>query len=75
MAEEKKPTLKELLERHNISYLEFYEHCVEVSTEEINATCNHNVCTRTGITKMIAWVNKHANTSYTIEDVYVEEMY
>ena len=75
MAQEEKPTFRELLARHNISYLEFYQQCLEVPTEDINVLYNHDLCTQSGLTNMIAWVNKHVNTSYTIEDVYVKEMY
>jgi hypothetical protein len=73
--EKKKPTLKELLARHNIAFTHFYEYCMEVPTEDINMMYNHHTCTRTGILKMIAFINKQAGTAYTPEDVYIAKMY
>jgi hypothetical protein len=72
---EKKLTLKELLERHNIPYTEFYEFCLEVPTEDIHVMYRYHTCTRPGIEKMLTFINKRANTVYTPEDVYITKMY
>ena len=73
--EEKKPTFKEILQRHAITYFYFYEHCMNVPTEDINALYNHNVCVRSRGEQMIAFLNKEAGTSYTLDDIYLAKMY
>jgi hypothetical protein len=75
MSEAKNPTLKELLKRHNISFEEFYEFCDEVPTEDISIMYKHNRCTKTGVQRMLAFINKWAGTSYTIEDIFIERMF
>ncbi len=75
MKNEGKPTFKELLEKHDIDFHYFYENCLEVPTEEISIMYTSSICTRSGIAKMLIWVNNHAHTSYTTEDIYIAQMY
>lgn len=72
---EQKPTLKELLERHNISYEEFYERCLEVPTADIKMMYQYHICTKAGLQKMIEFINRRAGTLYKVEDVEVAKMY
>ena len=72
---EKKPTLKELLQRHNIPYTEFYELCLEVPTEDIIVMYKYHTCTRPRLEKMLKFINSRAGTAYTVEDVHVAKMY
>jgi hypothetical protein len=74
MSAVRKPTFKELLKRHNITYMEFYEYCDNVPTEDISIMYRHNRCTKSGAQKMLAFINKWAGTSYTIDDVFIEKM-
>lgn len=75
MPEQKKSTFRELLEKHRISYNCFYEQCLEVPTEDITVMYHHHTCTRSGIEKMLSFINKQAGTMYTIEDVYIVKLY
>jgi hypothetical protein len=74
MSEAKKPTLKELLKRHDITYIEFYEFC-QVPTEDISIMYRHNQGTKTRIQRMLAFINDRAKTSYTIDDIFIEKMF
>jgi hypothetical protein len=73
MPEEKKPTLKDLLKRHDISYEEFYEFC-QVPTEDISVMYRHNWGTKTRIEKMLTFINDWAKTLYTIDDIFIERI-
>lgn len=72
---ERKPTFKELLEKHRITYFYFYEHCLHVSTAEIDAIYRDSVATRGGIEKAIAFINEEAGTNYTLADIHMEKIY
>jgi hypothetical protein len=74
MPKTSKPTLKELLKRHNISYAAFYEFC-QVLTEDISVMYRHNRCTKASLEKMLAFINDCAKTSYTVDDIFVERMF
>jgi hypothetical protein len=74
MPEISKPTLKELLKRHDITYAEFYQLC-QVPTEDIHIMYRHNRGTKMRIQKMLAFINEWAKTSYTIDDIFVDKMF
>ena len=70
-----KPTIKELLDRHNITYFEFYEHCTDVPSDVIDVMYKQNTCIRKHGERMIAFINREAGTSYTLDDVFTKEVY
>ena len=70
-----KPTFKELLDRHHISFSQFYETCVMVPTEDIAVLYHYDMCLARNLQKMIAHVNSLTQQSYTTEDVYIKQMY
>jgi len=70
-----KPTFKELLDRHHISFSQFYETCVTVPTEDIAALYHYDMCLASNLQKMIAHVNTLTQQSYTPEDVHIKQMY
>jgi hypothetical protein len=75
MSGDKKPTFKDLLEKHHISFSQFYETCIRVPTEDINVLYLYNACFAPNLQRMITHLNLLAQQSYTVEDVYVEQMY
>jgi len=75
MARENKPTFKELLDQHRITYFYFYAHCLRVPTTEIDAIYRDSVATRGGIEKAIAFLNEEVGTNYTLEDIHMEKIY
>ena len=75
MPESKKYTLKELLEKHDIAYVELYEFCDKARTEHIQMLYSHNVCTKEALPNIVDFINKWAGTQYTTEDVYVERIF
>lgn len=74
MPETIKPTLKELLKRHDISYAEFYQFC-QVPTEDLSIMYKHNRGTQTHLEKMLAFINDWAKTSSTLDDIFIEKMF
>lgn len=76
-----KPTLKEILEQHQIDLLEVYEKC-NVSLTEINALYENNIGLRPVIEQILRTVNslkkeKNTETSedYTLETMYTRHIY
>ena len=72
---EKLPTFKELLEKHHISYMAFYEGCISVPTLDIDALYHHNQALSHNLQKMIDHLNKMTGQSYTVKDVFTERVY
>jgi predicted nuclease of predicted toxin-antitoxin system len=73
--ESRKPTFKDLLERHNIPYEEFYLNCMNVPTEDIRILYENNLCAITFLERMLRCLNLMADQNYTAEDVYVAHAY
>jgi len=57
MSERGKYTLKELLAKHNIEYVELYEFCEEVRTEHLQMLYSHNVCTKEALQNVVKFIN------------------